>query len=254
MEIFYNIIIATICIAILLLYYTWRVLNWAWFSPKRLENCLRQRSLKGNPYKFLYGDLNELTKSLVEATSKPINLSDDIAQRLIPYFLNATNKNGKSSFAWLRTDPVILITDPEHVKEILTKSNVYQKQTHPNPFSKLLNYGLVCLEEDKWAKHRKIINPAFHVDKLKHMLPTFYRSCSEMISKWEEVVPVETSFELDVWPDLQKMTSQVISRTAFGSSYEEGRIVFELQQEQAAHVMDISRSIYIPGSSKLKQQ
>ncbi|KAM3222307.1 hypothetical protein P3L10_021577 [Capsicum annuum] len=162
--------------------------------------------------------------------------------------LPIVNNKCKSSFAWLRTDPVILITDPEHAKEILTKSNVYQKQTHPNPFSKLLNYGLVCLEEDKWAKHRKIINPAFHVDKLKHMLPTFYRSCSEMISKWEEVVPVETSFELDVWPDLQKMTSEVISRTAFGSSYEEGRIAFELQQEQAAHVMDISRSIYLPGS------
>ncbi|PHT43619.1 Cytochrome, partial [Capsicum baccatum] len=201
MEIFYNIIIATVCVAILLVYYTWRVLNWAWFRPKRLENCLRQRGLKGNPYKFLYGDLDELTKSIVEAKSKPINFSDDIAPRLVPFFLNAMNKN-----------------------------------------------GLVSLEEDKWAKHRKIINPAFHVEKLKHMLPAFYQSCSEMISKWEEVVPRETSFDLDVWPDLQIMTSEVISRTAFGSSYEEGRIVFELQQEQAEYVMDISRSIYIPGS------
>jgi len=69
-----------------------------------------------------------------------------------------------------------------------------------------------------------------------------------MISKWEDIVSKETSYELDVWPDLQIMTSEVISRTAFGSSYEEGRIVFELQQEQAEHIMDISRSIYIPGS------
>ncbi|PHT76762.1 Cytochrome [Capsicum annuum] len=248
MEIFYNIIIATICVAILLVYYTWRVLNWAWFRPKRLENCLRQRGLKGNPYKFLYGDLDELTKSIVEAKSKPINFSDDIAPRLVPFFLNAMNKNGKSSFVWLGPYPVVLITDPEHVKEIFTKNYVYQKQTHPNPFSKLLAQGLVSLEEDKWAKHRKIINPAFHVEKLKHMLPAFYQSCSEMISKWEEVVPRETSFDLDVWPDLQIMTSEVISRTAFGSNYEEGRIVFELQQEQAEYVMDISRSIYIPGS------
>ncbi|XP_049386885.1 cytochrome P450 CYP72A219-like [Solanum stenotomum] len=247
MEISYNIIIATICVAILL-FYTWKVLNWAWFGPKKLENCLRQRGLKGNPYKLLYGDLNELTKSIVEAKSKPINFSDDIAQRLIPFFLNSINKNGKSSFIWLGPYPIVLITNPEHVKEIFTKNYVYLKQTHPNPFTKLLAEGLVSLEEDKWAKHRKIINPTFHVEKLKHMLPAFYVCCSEMISKWEEIVPKETSSEIDVWPDLEMMASEVISRTAFGSSYEEGRIVFELQKEQAEHVMELARSIYIPGS------
>jgi len=93
MEILSNTIKATICVAILLVY-TWRVLNWAWFRPKKLENILRQRGLKGNPYKLLYGDLNEFTKSIVEAKSKPINFSDDIAQRLIPFFLNSINKNG----------------------------------------------------------------------------------------------------------------------------------------------------------------
>ncbi|XP_060191143.1 cytochrome P450 CYP72A219-like isoform X2 [Lycium barbarum] len=237
-EMIYN-TIAAVTVAILLVY-IWRVLNWAWFRPKKLENCLRQRGLKGNPYKLLYGDLNELTKSIVEAKSKPISFSDDIAQRLIPFFLDSINKNGPY--------PVVLITDPEHVKEIFTKNHVYLKQTHPNPFTKLLAKGLVSLEEDKWAKHRKIINPAFHVEKLKHMLPAFYLSCSEMLSKWEEIVPKETSLEIDVWPDLQMMASEVISRTAFGSSYEEGRIVFELQKEQAEYVMEVARSIYIPGS------
>ncbi|XP_015164891.1 cytochrome P450 CYP72A219-like [Solanum tuberosum] len=244
MEFYYNIIIA----AILLVIYTWKVLNWAWFRPKKLEKYLRKSGLKGNPYKLLYGDLKELTKSVIEAKSKPINFSDDVPQRLIPFFCDSINKNGKSSFVWLGPYPVLLITDPEHIKEIFTKNYVYQKETHPNPFSKLLAIGLAKLEEDKWAKHRKIINPAFQVEKLKHMLPAFYQSYSEMISKWEEIIPKETSFELDVWPDLQLMTAEVISRTAFGSSYEEGRIVFELQREQAEHVIDISRSVYIPGT------
>ncbi|KAL3364185.1 hypothetical protein AABB24_013105 [Solanum stoloniferum] len=108
--------------------------------------------------------------------------------------------------------------------------------------------GLANIEGDKWAKHRKIINPAFHVEKLKHMLPAFYVSCREMLSKWEEIVPKGTSFELDVWPDLQIMSSEGISRTSFGSSYEEGRTVFELQNEQAEYVIRIARSIHIPES------
>ncbi|XP_049386888.1 cytochrome P450 CYP72A219-like [Solanum stenotomum] len=167
-------IIATICVAILLIY-TWKVLNWAWFRPKKLEINFRQNGLKGNPYKLLYGDLNELTKSIVEAKSKPINFSDDIAQRLIPFFLDSINKNGKSSFMWLGPYPVILITDPEHLKEIFTKNYVYLKQNHPNPMTKLLAQGLANIEGDKWAKHRKIINPVFHVEKLKVLLYYSFR-------------------------------------------------------------------------------
>ncbi|KAM3222312.1 hypothetical protein P3L10_021582 [Capsicum annuum] len=248
MEAFYNIIAPTLC-GIIFLVYTCKVLNFIWFRPKNLEKFLRQQGLSGNSYRLLHGDLKEVSKSIKEAQSKPINnLSNDVAPRIIPYFIQTISKYGKNSFIWLGPFPIMLITDPEHVKEIFTKNYVYLKQTHPNPMTTLLAKGLVLVEEDKWAKHRKIINPAFHVEKLKHMLPAFYVSCSEMISKWEEVVPMETSFELDVWPDLQIMTSEVISRTAFGSSYEEGRIVFELQKEQAEHVMEAARSIYIPGS------
>ncbi|MCD7469251.1 hypothetical protein HAX54_008122 [Datura stramonium] len=240
--------IAAICVAILLVYYTWRVLNWAWFGPKKLEKCLRQRGLKGNPYKLLYGDLKDLTNKLNEAKSKPINFSDDIAQRLIPFFLDSINKNGKNSFAWLGPKPMVFITESAIIKEIFDKNYMYHKNKHSNPFAKLLVQGLVTLEEHKWTKHRKVINPAFHFEKLKHMLPAFYQSCSEMISKWEEVVLKDTSVELDVWPHFQLMTGEVISRTAFGSSYEEGKIVFELQKEQAEHVMEKVFSIYIPGS------
>jgi hypothetical protein len=78
------------------------------------------------------------------------------------------------------------------------------------------------------------------------MLPTFRQSCSDMISKWESMVCEEGSIELDVWPHLQNLSSDMISRTTFGSSYEEGRNIFELQRELVELVMQSGRSIYIP--------
>nr|GME02522.1 cytochrome P450 CYP72A219-like [Ipomoea batatas] len=55
------------------------------------------------------------------------------------------------------------------------------------------------------------------------------------------------SGELDVWPELQTMAANVISLTAFGINYEDGRRVFELQCEQAEHAMELRHSVYVPG-------
>lgn len=77
------------------------------------------------------------------------------------------------------------------------------------------------------------------------MLPAFYHSCSEMVSKWEVMVSNhEGSCELDIWPFVQNMSRDVISRTAFGSSYEEGKTIFELQKEQTELLMRALHSVY----------
>ena len=79
------------------------------------------------------------------------------------------------------------------------------------------------------------------------MVPAFYKSASEMLSKWEEGISAKGSIELDVWPHLQTMTGDAISRTAFGSKYEKGRRIFELQTEQAQQLVKAVQSMYIPG-------
>ncbi|KAF5777779.1 putative secologanin synthase [Helianthus annuus] len=237
-----------VAVASIFLYFIWRFLNLLWFKPKKIDKFLRDQGIKGTPYRFLYGDLKETVEMMNEAKSKPMTLTHDVAPRVSPFFYKSITTLGKTCFTWMGTRPMVHISEPDMIREVLANYNTYQKQRGGNPLTKLLVRGLVDLEGEQWVKHRKIINPAFHMEKLKHMIPAFYVSCSEMIGKWEKLLTQESSCEVDVWPHLQTFSSDVISRTAFGSSFEEGRKIFELQREQARLVIKAANSVYIPGS------
>ena len=70
-------------------------------------------------------------------------------------------------FYWFGPNPSLIVTNPEQAREVLTKSDSFPKPQSSNPLPRLLVKGVVSYEGEKWAKHRKIINPAFHLDKLK---------------------------------------------------------------------------------------
>lgn len=59
-----------------------------------------------------------------------------------------------------------MITNPEQIKEVFNNIHDFGKPKL-SPIFKLLGTGLNSYEGEKWKMHRKIINPAFHSEKLK---------------------------------------------------------------------------------------
>ncbi|KAL9994785.1 putative 11-oxo-beta-amyrin 30-oxidase [Helianthus debilis subsp. tardiflorus] len=237
--------------AIVVVLCAWKIVNMIWVRPKKLEKFLKKQGFKGNKYRFLFGDMKELSmifqQSKVNSKHIDIDDGDEVLSHVVGFPLQSLKKHGRSYITWMGWKPRVTIMDPELIKGVFTKINDFQK-LKSNPYFMLLASGLGTLEGDKWAKHRKLVNPAFHMEKLKNMVSAFHLSCDEMIGKWENFVSSNGSSELDVWPHLQALTSDVISRTAFGSSYEEGIHIFELIREQTVLVMEALQSLYIPGS------
>ena len=56
--------------------------------------------------------------------------------------------------------------DTEQIKDVFNKIDDFPKPMF-NRIIKFVATGLANYEGEKWAKHRKIINPAFHLEKLK---------------------------------------------------------------------------------------
>ena len=74
---------------------------------------------------------------------------------------------GKISFTWSGPVPQVAITDPELVREVLSNKFGHFRKPNQNPLARFFARGLAVYEGEKWVKHRRILNPAFHAEKLK---------------------------------------------------------------------------------------
>ncbi|KAK7316576.1 hypothetical protein RJT34_00141 [Clitoria ternatea] len=184
----------------------------------------------------------------MEALSKPIGLNHNIVPRAMPFFHEMVEKHGKVSLCWFGRVPRLIVADAELIRTILTNQNGhFSKPPALNPLVSLLQMGIATLEGENWANRRKLITPAFHFEKLKAMVPAFSASCCSLIDRWEKLIKAKGSCEIDVSPEFNILAGDVIARTAFGSSYEEGKMIFEMQTEQVQLVIEAYFSIYFPG-------
>lgn len=74
--------------------WAWKVWSLVWVRPRKVEKNLRKQGLKGNSYRFLYGDVKQNSEMNKKAMSLPMNLSDDVAARAIPLIHQTVNKYG----------------------------------------------------------------------------------------------------------------------------------------------------------------
>ncbi|KAK9092652.1 hypothetical protein Syun_027563 [Stephania yunnanensis] len=232
--------------AVLVCFWVCKVLIWVWWKPRKLEKLLREQGFNGTSHMYMFGDLKQLVSTTKKARSKPIKLSHSIVPRVLPFIHDTIQKQGPMSYIWFGVTPRVNILDPELIKEILSNKFGHFSKIKVSPLLLLLAEGVANYEGEKWAKHRRTITPAFHLEKLKLMVPAFHASCTDLVEKWEKLVS-NGSPEVDVWPDLQKLTADAISRTAFGSSYEKGRRIFRLQTEQAKLALEVLPFLFIPG-------
>lgn len=78
------------------------------------------------------------------------------------------------------------------------------------------------------------------------MVPVMAKSVTEMLEKWMAMSKSgEVEIEVSEW--YQTLTEDVITRMAFGSSYEDGKAIFQLQAQQMVMAAEAFQKVFIPG-------
>ncbi|CAA0825563.1 cytochrome P450- family 709- subfamily B-polypeptide 2 [Striga hermonthica] len=184
-----------------------------------------------------------------EASECPYELwQHDMFPIVLPHLNKWKKSYGNNFLIWIGRQPQIFITEPELVKEVLSNKDVaHQKPRPASPVRKLFGDGLILAEGEKWTRLRKLSNYAFHGDSLKDMVPAMVASVESMLGKWAN----DEDNTIDISNEFRLLTSDVISRTAFGSSYVEGKTIFEKLGELSVLVYKTAFKTRIPGIEKI---
>ncbi|CAN8285954.1 unnamed protein product [Cochlearia groenlandica] len=222
------------------------------WKPLMLTRKFKKQGISGPNYRIFYGNLTEIKKMKLESQFSILDrTSNDVYTRVFPYYKHWISQYGEPFLYWNGTEPRICISDPELVKLILTSKLGYfiKGKLRPEFLNLVGNKGLVFIEGVDWVLHRKILNPAFSVDRVKLMTKAMVDSTQKMLKEWRN--HTSDSNALMVNREFSILTADIIATAAFGSSYKEGIVVFKTQEELIKCCAVSLSYIFIPGTQYL---
>ncbi|KDP32358.1 hypothetical protein JCGZ_13283 [Jatropha curcas] len=218
-----------------------------WWRPRRIEEHFSKQGIRGPPYRFFIGNVKELVEMMLKASSQPMPFSHNILPRVLSFYHHWKKIYGATFLVWFGPTGRLTVSDPELIREIFTTKAEFYEKIEAHPLVKQLEGdGLLSLKGEKWSHHRKIIIPTFHMENLKLLVPVVANSVIEMLEQWSKMSKSnEVEIEVSEW--FQTLTEDVITRTAFGSSYEDGKAIFRLQAQQMVLAAEAFQKVSIPG-------
>ncbi|GJZ30116.1 cytochrome P450 CYP749A22-like protein [Tanacetum coccineum] len=140
-------------------------------------------------------------------------------------------KESRNFLNWYGPQAELVITDPDIIKEIASNRSVSLARPDLGSYhKKMLGDGLVTSKGEKWARQRKLANHAFSAESLKSMIPAMIESVEMMLLRWKKM----SGSEVEMNAEFRILTADVISKTAFGTSYLQGKQVFDMLKEMSS--------------------
>nr|CAD1833784.1 unnamed protein product [Ananas comosus var. bracteatus] len=229
----------------------WSVLASVLWRPYVISKKFREQRIEGPEYKLWVGSTEEIKRMKREAQGIVLDIhSHDFTTRIMPHYPKWISQYGGTFLFWFGPRPTLAITNPDMVKQVLSNKFGFYTKNDPHPtIQALLGKGLLLTNGQDWARHRRVVNPAFTMDKLKMMTTKMAQIARSMMEEWEtQMIQNENKeAEVDLSLQFQELTADVISHTAFGSSYKEGKQVFLAQKDLQILAMNNILNVQIPG-------
>ncbi|WVZ57064.1 hypothetical protein U9M48_007501 [Paspalum notatum var. saurae] len=238
-------------------------ISWLWdytimrliWKPYSIAKELRAQGIHGPPYKFVKGCNEDIKTMKAEEDSVVLDVHNhNYLPRIVPHYIKWRAQYGQSFLYWFGPKPHICIFDYELARQILSsKSGHFLKNDVPPTVLDLVGNGLALLEGADWVRHHRVIKPAFSMDKLKMMSKEMVTCAQNMVKELEDQASKNKNGEtqVELVEKFQELTADIISHTAFGSSYKLGIEAFLAQKELQDIAAETYLSVQTPGLNYL---
>lgn len=111
----------------------------------------------------------------------------------------------------------LFVNHPDAAKHVMVDNNKnYRKGYGKLP---LLGNGLVTSEGDFWRRQRRLMQPAFHRERIAGLASAMTDEAAKMLARWQP--HAERGELLDAYDEMLHATMAVITRTMFGADVEQ---------------------------------
>jgi len=98
-------------------------------------------------------------------------------------------RSGKTFLYWFGAVPTICVAEVDLVKQVLAeRTGLFPKDYLNANMEALLGKGLVLTNGEEWKRHRKVVHPAFNLDKLKVCLTSDQAYLIHCIYKYNVII------------------------------------------------------------------
>jgi len=150
-----------------------------------------------------FGDYqNALTKGDFFITYKELMKKNPKAKFLVQNFVSRVH---------------VILTEPEMIKEVLRRYDVYQKDEKIfKGMAETVKGSMVFAEGENWRKKRKIVSSSFNFESLKHVVPMILSTTQEKFNDWKDKEELKNFNLVD---RMAMITGEVTGKFFFGKSF-----------------------------------
>ncbi|XP_077123270.1 thromboxane-A synthase isoform X2 [Ranitomeya variabilis] len=124
---------------------------------------------------------------------------------------------GPISGYYMGRRPMVLLSDPEAVKQVLQKDfSNFTNRLKMNLVTKPMSDSLLCLRDQQWERVRSVLTPSFSAARMKEMCPLIHQGCDVLLSNLQTFA--DSGESCNVQRSYACYTMDIVASVAFGTN------------------------------------